>query len=200
MREISSLGYIPENLAFKLLSKIYILPLVGMFAIVPLKGLLLCWNKKPQLTARMSDFLLLGLITTSVQTLVVTLFLLAQVNPIWATVFAVEIAVIVDYSQSRWWTWRDKFYNLSSAKQWTTTLLLFPLYNALTPTVYIRIWGAIESESRGIPFWQSWILFLVIGICVNFPVYHLIVFRLAMHILDKVSKTATLKSDAVAFE
>ena len=158
-----------ENLTSRILIWLSAIPILGIFAELLLHLQHILWRKKPRFIQRLSDFLPIGGLSTLLQA--VTLFvLLKEGEPvIVATIVAVEMSALFNFTANRFITWKERFDGLSRRQSIVWFLPLFVVFNLTTPTVFIKIIGLNSLQYfLGIPILASWLLFEVMGTVLNY--------------------------------
>lgn len=160
-----------QSLIEVILRPLVAIPFIGkvisLVLAVHYRLLRLRWKEKPLYTERFSDFLLIGGISTSLQ-FVLLLELSRRVDIFYATGAAVIGSAFLNFFCNFFYTWRDRFDDLSRREKAVCYMPLFIVFLLTTPTLYLKIFGIGELEKFGVPLIVSFAITEVIGVIANF--------------------------------
>ena len=160
--------HVEQNLASFTLRLFVKIPILGWLVDWILTLQYICWQKYPDLTIRLSNFLIIGGVSTLIQAGLLFSLNYCGVETFEATTIAVTLAAFVNYVGNREFTWKDRFSTLTRTQQIIWYIPLYLLFMATTPTLYLKVVGIGTLHKFGIPILVCWIIFETIGSILNF--------------------------------
>lgn len=159
-------------------------PMLGTIARCGIRMQQWCWQKKPELTERLSNFLPIGGSCILVQFVIFTMTRIWGVELTRANILSTEVAVFMSFVLNRQITWKDR---LPPTSRWWHVVFQFIAFNVLLPMPWIMILGyGSLVQHLGLPWLLTWALAQIIVVAVNFAIGDRIIFGLLPKLMQRL--------------